>query len=438
MNPIPERAPRFRALLPFFVFVIFYVGLSIEARDFYKVPMPAAFLVASAFALPQDHKRKLADKVELYAQGMGEPTIMVMVLIFILSGAFAAAAKAMGAVDAAVLIAEKLVPGRLMLCGIFLLSCLISLAMGTSCGTIAPVAPIALGLAHSLQINPALMLGSVVGGAMFGDNLSMISDTTIAATRMMKVEMRDKFFINIRLILPALIGTLLLYFFQPNPVGASLPAAEALQPIHFVRVLPYLLILICAMCGFNVMGLLFCSCLFACFLGIWSGSFTLWGALDAVGKGTLGMSETLIVAILAGGLLSTIRHNGGIRYLIQLLERFIRGPRACELGIALLVSLVNLFTANNTIAIVITGPIAADLSAKFHCNPRRIAGILDTASCAVQGIIPYGAQVLIAVGVASSIGMAVSSLDLLRSLYYPQLLFPALLLSILFHGRGEK
>ena len=428
------RKPRFRALIPFFVFVVFYLGLSIWAHDFYKVPMPTAFLVASAAALVLDHRRPLAEKVEIYARGMGEPNIMIMCLIFILAGAFASTAKGMGAVDGAVTIARAVVPDSLMLLGMFLVASFISLAVGTSCGTIAALTPIAAGLAGGLSISPALLLGAIVGGAMFGDNLSMISDTTIAATRTQNIPMRDKFRQNILIVLPAVAVTSAIYLFCGGAAHAA--AGEATQPVtwaHAFAVLPYLLILVFALLGWNVMLLLFAGTVLAGITGIINGAFDFWGMLDLIGQGTLGMSETLIVAILAGGLLQTIRRNGGIGYLMEKIKKPVRTARGCEFGVLILVSVINLFTANNTVAIVIAGPIARELSVQYHCSAKRIASILDTGSCVVQGMIPYGAQILIAAGVAQTSKLDVSSLSLVGSLYYPMILGVCLIAAIAIH-----
>ncbi|MBP5585419.1 MAG: Na+/H+ antiporter NhaC family protein [Lentisphaeria bacterium] len=426
------RAPRFRALIPFFVFVVFYLGLSIWAHDFYKVPMPTAFLVASAAALMLDHKRPLSEKVDVYARGMGEPNIMIMCLIFILAGAFAATAKGMGAVDGAVAIARAVVPDSLMLLGMFLVASFISLAVGTSCGTIAALTPIAVGLSGGLSISPALLLGAIIGGAMFGDNLSMISDTTIAATRTQNIAMRDKFRQNILLVLPAVAITSVIYLF----CGGSAQPDETAQAVTWANafaVLPYLLILVFALLGWNVMLLLFAGTVMAGITGIINGAFDFWGMLDLIGKGTLGMSETLIVAILAGGLLQTIRRNGGIGYLMEKIKKPVRTARGCEFGVLVLVAVINLFTANNTVAIVIAGPIARELSEQYHCSAKRIASILDTGSCVVQGMIPYGAQILIAAGVAQTSNLDVSSLSLVGSLFYPMLLGVCLIAAIAIH-----
>ena len=497
------RSPRFRALIPFFVFVVFYLGLSIWAHDFYKVPMPTAFLVASAAALVLDHKRPLAEKVEIYARGMGEPNIMIMCLIFILAGAFASTAKGMGAVDGAVTLARAAVPDSLMLLGMFLVASFISLAVGTSCGTIAALTPIAVGLADGLSISPAILLGAIIGGSMFGDNLSMISDTTIAATRTQNIPMRDKFRQNILIVLPAVIVTSAIYLFcgfsgsRADATGLSSHAEteekaaleivfpeetampnvtrETIETINFAElpeapdsaeadkapaadkasetdsadktqsvtwasafaVLPYLMILVFALLGWNVMLLLFAGTVLAGITGILNGAFDFWGMLGLIGQGTLGMSETLIVAILAGGLLQTIRRNGGIGYLMEKIRKPVRSSRGCEFGVLILVSVINLFTANNTVAIVIAGPIARELSEQYHCSARRIASILDTGSCVVQGMIPYGAQILIAAGVAQTSNLDISSLSLVGSLYYPMILGICLIAALAIHSEKQ-
>ena len=429
------------ALVPFLVFAVFYVGLSLYAGQkgfdmpWYKVPMPIAFLVASAAAFVFG-RRKLEEKVDIYARGMGELNIMIMCLIFILAGSFATVAKGSGAVDAAVTIAQNFIPSNLMVAGVFLVSCLISLAIGTSCGTIAAVTPIALGFAGPLQLEPTLLMGAVIGGAMFGDNLSMISDTTIAATRTLVVRMKDKFLANVLIALPAALVALAAYAI----VGATdgvVGQAPAVTWQHLVLVSPYVLILVLALAGLNVMMLLFAGTLLSALVGCLLGKFACFGALDLVGKGTLGMSETLIVAILAGGLFRSVQVNGGILWLTQKIAKLIRGPRTCELGVSLLVAAVNCFTANNTVALVIAGPIAKECSDRFKADSVRIASVLDTVSCIVQGIIPYGAQILIAIGVAKGLDMSVDSLSLLKCLYYQPLLLVAVIVSMVLPRRAK-
>ena len=429
-NPVKGVRPNGWALLPFLVFAAFYVGLSVWANDFYKVSMPVAFLVASASALFFNRRKSLEEKIDHYAFGMGETNIMIMCLIFILAGAFATVAKGSGAVDSAVAIAQLVIPVRLMVAGVFLVSCLIATAIGTSCGTIAAVAPIALGFAGPLQLPPALLLGAVIGGAMFGDNLSMISDTTIAATRTQNVRMKDKFLANFWIAMPAAVLALVFYALSGSGVGSV--ATSSVGWREFVLVTPYVLILVLALAGLNVMALLFSGTLLATVVGISLGRFDFFGALDFVGKGTLGMSETLIVAILAGGLFRTVYANGGISWLTEKISSLVRGPRTCELGVLVLVAAINCFTANNTVAIVIAGPIAKECSKRFGARPIRIASVLDTASCVVQGLIPYGAQILIAIGIAKGLNLTIGTADLISNLYYQPLLAVAVFVSMAF------
>ncbi len=440
MNNDDSIKPSGLALIPFAVFAAFYVGLSLFAghlgfeMPWYKVSMPVAFLVASAASLLIG-RRSLDEKVETYARGMGEPNIMIMCLVFILAGAFATIAKGSGAVDAAVTIARACIPARLMVAGVFLVSCLISLAIGTSCGTIAAVTPIALGFAAPLQLNPALLMGAVIGGSMFGDNLSMISDTTIAATRTQNVRMKDKFLANGLIASPAALIALFLYAASGSAAGQVDVPAVTWQ--HLVLILPYVFVLVLAVMGFNVMALLFAGTVLSAAIGGILGRFAFFDALDLLGKGTLGMGETLIVALLAGGLFKSVQANGGVRWLTDKIAKVIRGPRTCELGVFLLVAAVNCFTANNTVAIVIAGPIAKECAERFKAKPIRVASVLDTASCVVQGMIPYGAQILIAMGVAKGLDMTVDSFALLRCLYYQPILALAVFASMIFSGRRD-
>ena len=435
MTKAPPKASLL-ALLPFLVFAVFYVGLSVWANDFYKVPMVVAFLVASAVSVSLNRKRSLSEKIDSYSFGMGETNIMMMCLIFILAGAFATIAKASGAVDAAVVLAQSIIPARLMVAGVFLISSIISLAIGTSCGTIAAVTPIALGFAGSLSLSPALLTGAVVGGAMFGDNLSMISDTTIAATRTQGVAMRDKFLVNSAIAFPAAMLALLLYAASGSAVGTVVTPPVTWQ--HGLLVLPYVLILVLALAGLNVMMLLFAGTCLSALIGGLVGRFDFFGALDVLGKGTLGMSETLIVAILAGGLFRSVQTNGGILWLTDRISRIVRGPRTCEFAVAVIVSAVNLFTANNTVAIVIAGPIARECAERSGAIPSRVASVLDTMSCVVQGLIPYGAQILIALGVAKGLNMDMNALALVKSLYYQPLLALAVFASMLMANRSRR
>jgi Na+/H+ antiporter NhaC len=425
------------ALIPFAVFAVFYVTLGVVARDFYRVPMTVAFLVAIASALFLGKGKKFSEKIEILAKGMGNQDIMLMCLIFILAGAFAAVAKASGAVDSAVILARVAIPDSFMVAGLFLVSSLISLAVGTSCGTIAAVAPIAMAFAGPLGLSPALLAGAIVSGSMFGDNLSMISDTTIAATRTQGVDMRDKFIANVALAIPAALVALFIYLVAgSSQTGVeTIPAGAAASFKDFVLILPYVLVLLLALLGMNVVIVLLLGTVLAALLGVAMGPLNFWGALETAGKGTLDMSETLTIALLSGGLFKLVKEAGGIEWLTYAIARKVRGPKSCELGAFFLTGLVNLFTANNTVAIVIAGPVVRELGKKFKADPVKLAGIIDIAGCFIQGIIPYGAQILIATGVARSAGYEFSGFGLVSCTYYPFLLalsaFAGILLSSL-------
>lgn len=431
-----RRAGNGWALIPFFVFILFYFGFSLLVGDFYAIPMPVAFLVASAVAIVQNRNRTLHEKIDLFTQGMGENNIMLMCLVFILAGIFSAVAKEMNAIESAVVLTRTLIPNHLLLVGMFLIACLVSLAIGTSCGTIATLVPLALDLAVSVNLSPEWMLSAVIGGSMFGDNMSVISDTTIAATRTQGIHMYEKFLMNLRFALPTVIATILIYLFcSPTITGET--SLRAVTMTDIILVLPYLLILVLSLCQMNVMALLFFGTLLATGIGFAFGRFdTLTSAFKAMQGGALGMAETLMVALLAGGLMHLIRLNGGIDYILRVMGRRIKGTRACEFCVAGLVSLVNVFTANNTVAIVIAGPVAKELSDKHRGIPSRTAAILDAASCIVQGFLPYGAQMLIAVGLAK--GFEISILRLISHLYYQHLLILALILFICFRPRSRR
>ena len=427
------------ALIPFAVFAVFYVTLGIIARDFYRVPMTVAFLVAIASALFLRRDKRFSERIETLAKGMAEPDIMLMCLIFILAGAFAAVAKASGAVDSAVVIARWIIPDNFMVAGLFLVSSLISLAVGTSCGTIAAVAPIAMAFSEPLGLSPALLAGSIVSGAMFGDNLSMISDTTIAATRTQGVGMRDKFIANVALAVPAALVTLFIYLIAgSSQSGAQSVSNVAVSIKDFILILPYVLVLLFALVGVNVVVVLFLGTFISALLGVVFGPLDFWGALETAGKGTLGMSETLTIALLSGGLFNLVSEAGGIEWLTNAIARKVKGQRSCELGAFFLTGLVNLFTANNTVAIVIAGPVVRQLGRKFKAEPVRLAGIVDIAGCFVQGIIPYGAQILMATGIARSAGAEFSGLGLVGCIYYPFLLAAASFLGIILGSLRKR
>ncbi len=418
-----NRKPNGWALSPLLVFLCLYLVTSLLVNDFYKVPITVAFLVSSVYAVCMTKGLALSERIARFSMGAAHKNILLMIWIFVLAGAFAASAKAMGAIDATVNLTLHVLPERLLLAGIFIASCFISLSIGTSVGTIVALAPVAIGIAEKTEVGLAFMLAIVVGGAFFGDNLSFISDTTIAATKTQECDMKDKFRVNSLIVVPAAIVVLLMYVFSGEAV--SIPAQ--VQSVEWVKVLPYLVVLGTAIAGMNVMLVLVLGLLMTGIVGILSGGFDFFGWFGAMGEGIVGMGELIVITLLAAGMLELIRFNGGIDYIIERLTRHVRGKRGAELSIAALVSLANLCTANNTIALITVGPIARDIAERFGIDRRKSASVLDTFSCFVQGVIPYGAQLLMAAGLA-----AISPLEIIRYLYYPPMMGLFALFAILF------
>lgn len=414
------------ALSPLMVFLCLYLVTSLLVNDFYKVPITVAFLVSSCYAIAITRGLPLEERIHRFSTGAGNKNILLMVWIFILAGAFAQSAKQMGAIDATVNLTLHILPGNLLLAGIFLAACFISLSVGTSVGTIVALTPVAVGLAEKTGIDLPYMVAIVVGGSFFGDNLSFISDTTIAATRTQECRMRDKFRVNSLIVVPAALVVMCIYIVQ----GVSVSAPPQVHPVEWLKVIPYLLVLGTAVAGINVMLVLLLGILSAGGIGICTGTSGAGNAVfdwfSAMGTGITGMGELIIITLLAGGMLETIRYNGGIDFIIARLTRHVRSKRGAELSIAALVSIANLCTANNTIAIITTGPIAKDIARRFHLDRRKTASILDTFSCLVQGLIPYGAQMLIAAGLAG-----ISPLSIIGSLYYPFCMGTCALLAIM-------
>lgn len=414
------------ALSPLMVFLCLYLVTSLLVNDFYKVPITVAFLISSCYAIAITRGLKLEQRVYQFSVGASNKNIMLMVWIFILAGAFAQSAKQMGAIDATVNLTLHILPDNLLLAGIFIAACFISLSIGTSVGTIVALTPVAVGLAEKTGIDLPYMVAIVVGGSFFGDNLSFISDTTIASTKTQDCVMRDKFRVNFMIVVPAAIIVLGIYIFQ----GLSISAPAQVQAIEWIKVIPYLIVLGTAIAGVNVMLVLLLGIISTGIIGICTATgmisigtapvesvavntaFFDW--FGAMGTGITGMGELIIITLLAGGMLETIRYNGGIDFIIARLTRHVTGKRGAEFSIAALVSIANLCTANNTIAIITTGPIAKDIAKRFRLDRRKTASILDTFSCLIQGIIPYGAQMLIAAGLAS-----ISPLSIIGNLYYP-------------------
>ena len=419
---VPQR-PGFRALVPLFVFLGVYLLASIWVDDFYAVPITVAFIIASMVAVALTDGLSLPERIARFSEGAADKNILIMVWIFILAGAFAQSAKAMGAIDATVNLTLWLLPDHFLLVGLFAASCFISLSVGTSVGTIVALVPVAAGLADKTGIALPYITAIVVGGAFFGDNLSFISDTTIAATRTQLCEMKDKFRVNILIVFPAAV--VLLAYYTVVGFRLDIPAPEA--AVEWVKVVPYIVVLLTALAGVHVMLVLTLGIFTSAAIGVFTGGYDIFGCLAAMGEGITGMGELIIVTLLAGGMLELIRYNGGMEYIISRLTAHVSTKRWAELSIAALVSLANLCTANNTIAVITIGPIAKNIADRFGIDCRKSASILDTFSCFIQGIIPYGAQMLIAAGLAS-----ISPLSIIQYLYYPMLIGICALSAIVF------
>lgn len=422
LTPIVNK-PNGWALMPLVVFLCLYLVTSLIVNDFYKVPITVAFMVASIYAVATTKGLSLNDRILQYSSGAANKNIMLMLWIFILAGAFAQSAKAMGAIDATVNLTLLLLPDNLLLAGIFLASCFISLSIGTSVGTIVALVPVAAGIAAKTDVNLAFMTALVIGGAFFGYNLSFISDTTIAATRTQGCVMRDKFRVNFMIAVPAALLVFIYYIIY----GVHVESANEIQSIEWAKVIPYLIVLGTAIAGMNVTLVLLLGLLSTGVIGLIYGSFDLFGWFASMGEGITGMGELIIITLMAGGMLELIRFNGGVDYILHRLTQHVKNKRGAELSIAALVSLANFCTANNTIAIITVGPLANNIAEQFKVDKRKSASVLDIFSCVVQGIIPYGAQMLIAAELTQ-----LSPISIIGYLYYPITLGIIALLSILF------
>ena len=422
------------ALSPLLVFVCIYLLSSIVAQDFYAVPVASAFLIASVYAMLISRGETLEKRIEAFSRGAGNKSVLLMIWIFIMAGAFAATAKAIGAIDATVNLAMAILPRKFIFAGLFLAACFISMSIGTSVGTIVALVPIASGIAAQLQAggatdftcDPAFITAIIVGGAFFGDNLSFISDTTIAATRTQGCSMKDKFKANFRIVWPAAMIVCAIYIF----LGLSVSFLPEYEAVNWYLLIPYILVIALALSGVNVLVVLAIGIGVNAILGLGFCSIGWTGLLKSIGDGIAGMGDLIIVTILAGGMLELIRINGGIDWIVGAMTRNIKGKRGAELSIAALVSFANMCTANNTIAIITVGGISSDISKRFGLEPRRVASILDTFSCMIQGIIPYGAQLLLASGLTDVPVFSISSF-----LYYPLVMGVCSLMAILIRKR---
>lgn len=410
------------ALLPFAVFLVLFIGAGVVTGDFYKFPVIVAITIAAGVALVMNRKESFNQKVDIFCKGAGDANIMLMVLIFLLAGAFSEVAKGMGAVDSTVNMALAIVPQNFLIVGMFIIACFISLSMGTSMGTIVALAPIGVGISEQTDISLALTMAALIGGAMFGDNLSFISDTTIAAVRTQGTKMKDKFKVNFLIVLPAAIITCIILGMLTMGTEASVTG----QDYSWLKILPYLCVLIMALAGVNVFLVLGIGIGFAGMIGLVDGSYTLMSVIQKIGEGMAGMYEISFLAILIAGMVAVIQHNGGIEFLLDRVTRNIKSKKGAEFGIAGLVSVTDLSTANNTISIIIAGPLAKNIADKYGIDPRRSASILDVFSCSIQGLIPYGAQLLVAAGVAK-----ISPVSILPYSYYPILIGVCAIVAIL-------
>ena len=410
------------AISPLIVFVILYFVSSIIAGDFYMMPITVAFMLSCIYAIMTFRGRSVKDRVETFCIGAGEKNIMMMLCIFVLAGAFANSAKDAGCIEATVNLTLSLMPDSMIMAGLFIAACFISLAIGTSVGTIVALTPIAAGLAHSTGSSVPMMTAVIVGGSFFGDNLSFISDTTIVATSTQGCKQSDKFLVNSYATIPVAIAVMVMYFF----IGTGTQAPAVIPDIDYVKILPYIIVIVCALCGMNVFVVLTFGIISTGLIGIGYGVYDLFGWCQSMGKGITGMGELVIVAVLAGGLLKVMTENGALEYLISIMTKKIRSKRSCELTIAMLVSLVNICTANNTVAILTVGSISKRIGDSYGVDNRKSASILDSFSCCIQSILPYGAQILMATGLA-----AVSPIEILKYLYYPFVLFSVSVIAIL-------
>ena len=412
----------FFTLSPLIVFLLIYILASTLAGDFYKIPLTVAFLISSIFAIAFVAKGRIRERIDTFSRGAGSSRMMLMLWIFILAGAFSETAKSIGAVDATVNLALNILPPKMILAAIFLATCIISISIGTSVGTIVALVPIAAGIAQQTGYDVGFLTAIVVGGAFFGDNLSFISDTTIAATNSLDCEMSDKFKVNSHIVMPAAVIILIVYFI----IGQHHDAAITTEKSDFVKIIPYIVVLIMAIAGTNVLAVLTLGVFLCCLIGVVSGEQTVFQSASSMGDGMLSMSELIIITMIAGGLLEIIKQYGGIEFIIQRMRRRISGKRGAELSIAGLIALVNICTANNTVAIITVGDIARQIGKNYSVDKRKIASILDTVSCSVQGLLPYGAQVLMAAGLAG-----VGPDKIIPNLIYPMAIGVATIIAIL-------
>ena len=428
------------ALIPIGVFLAVLIGSGIIFHDFYAVPAIVGFLIALVVAFLQNRKKSFAEKLNVAAAGMGNQNVMIMCLVFILAGAFSGTAQAAGGVSSVVNFALSIMPPGIAVAGLFVIASFISLSMGTSVGTIAALVPIAVGISQRTGLMGALCVGAVVSGAMFGDNLSMISDTTIAATRTQGCDMKDKFRENFKIVLPAAIVTFVIFIVMTMNVSVEVSGPFEYD---FLKILPYLVVLVSALCGLNVVIVLVLGIALSLGVGLFTGTilpaqmFSVIAGGENGSGGIFGMYDITVISILVAGIIGLVKENGGIDFILHSIRRVVKTKKGAQLGVALLSSAVDISTANNTVAIVIAGPIAKDISDEFGVEPRRTAALLDIFTSVWQGILPYGAQLLYASAGAAAVGLALTPIDIIPFLFYPILMGVSALIWILL-GIGER
>lgn len=436
-----EERGRISGLLPIGVFLVLFIGSGVLFQDFYAMPAIVAFLAALIVAFLQNPKRSFADKLTSVTKNMGEENVMVMCLIFLLAGAFSGAVQAAGGVDSTVNFGLTIMPAKVAVAGLFLIACFISLAMGTSVGTIAALTPIAVGVSQKTGFAGAMCVGAVVCGAMFGDNLSMISDTTIAATKTQGCEMKDKFRENFLIVLPAAIITVILFLLT---AWNSQYEITGQLDYSLIKILPYLVVLIGALLGGNVFLVLVTGTILSLVIGVATGSIAIGDVFAVVGSGmdgnggVMNMYDITVISIVVAGIIGLVKDNGGIDYILYNIKAHVKGKKGAQFGIAILSSLVDISTANNTIAIVMAAPIAKDIAEEYDIEPKRTAALLDIFTSVWQGIIPYGAQILYATAGASAVGLSLTPYQLTPYLYYPILMGVCAIVSILFSGKKKN
>lgn len=429
------------ALLPILCFLVVFIGMGVWLNDFYAMPAIVGFLIALGVAFCQNRKRSFSEKMEDVTHSMGDSNVMIMCLVFVMAGGFSGAVQAAGGVDSTVNFSLSILPPPVAVAGLFIIGCFISTAMGTSVGTIAALAPIAVGISDKTGIAGALCIGAVVSGAMFGDNLSMISDTTIAAARTQGCEMKDKFRENFKIVLPAAVISLVLFLILANGGDYTFTGDRS---YNLFKILPYLVVLIGALLGMNVFVVLALGIVLSLVVGVATGAFAWTDMFRVVFEGPDGaggiknMYDITVISIVVAGIIGLVKANGGIDFILNGIKKRVKTPKGAQLGIAALSSLVDISTANNTVAIVMAGPIAKDISNEFSISPKRTAAILDIFTSVWQGIIPYGAQILYACAGAAAVGMTLSPVELFPYLFYPILMGISAVVFILFFGNRKK